>query len=636
MREQYISITHSHNKLVQEIENIFCHSDYSCFAAQQVNSFENSGACYACLVICDEGDTLTLMDGKELTRLNKNEFVNCLPILFSQCEPQEMSFDDIEEFLSIACIKLESNFEWIGRIFGVEIAGGMSAYFVAIYHQDELSGQASMMRVCENEQYIIETINSTIARNQSDELKCELKHVQKERTIWLESLLWLSTSSDELENTSYDKFYSEALFQLTVLVKSDEATIHRVGVDGETELSLLNTLGKTGFSDAIKKLFEYGVDFKKNEFYITAYSLLTSQFDNEYSDVVIYPVYFNDKLVMLVSLAKRDDNFEKNQLMFAGLFCLSIQKTLEKRNLLQSISNKNKKLEKEKEEQAALIQQLHDTQDQLFQQEKMASIGQLAAGVAHEINNPVGYVNSNIGALEEYIVDLCEATSSLMKLQDSEHCSIPLKEAIQEIAKRLDLSYIHEDSQALVTESKEGILRVKQIVQDLKDFSHVDEAVWQMTDVTQGINSTLNIVANELKYKAKVIKKYEDIPAVECVASQINQVIMNLLVNAGHAIKDNGVITISAARHDSSNIKISIKDNGCGIDDEALSKIFNPFYTTKPIGKGTGLGLSLSYSIVEKHGGKLLCSSVLGEGTTFDIILPIKQQESYRNEVLDV
>ena len=180
----------------------------------------------------------------------------------------------------------------------------------------------------------------------------------------------------------------------------------------------------------------------------------------------------------------------------------------------------------------------------------------------------------------------------------------------------------------MLGESQEGLNRVKKIVQDLKDFSHADEGSFDWADLHQGIESTLNIAANEIKYKADVIKAYGDIPQVECLPSQLNQVFMNLLVNAAQAMKGDPRGTITVRTGGSSGeemVWVEIADNGSGIPKENLARIFDPFFTTKPLGQGTGLGLSLSYSIVQKHHGRIEVESEIGKGTTFRIHLPVRQ-----------
>ena len=192
---------------------------------------------------------------------------------------------------------------------------------------------------------------------------------------------------------------------------------------------------------------------------------------------------------------------------------------------------------------------------------------------------------------------------------------------INQVKKEIDATYLREDIGNLLTESLGGLLRVKRIVQDLKDFSHVDESEWQKSDLELGLDSTLNVVWNELKYKAKVVKEYRNIPQIECFAPQLNQVFMNLLINAVHSITDQGLITIRTG-YDDENVWVEVEDTGKGIKPEHMGRIFEPFFTTKPVGKGTGLGLSLSYGIVHKHGGRIEVKSELDKGSIFRVVLP--------------
>ncbi|MFN3984986.1 MAG: ATP-binding protein [Rhodocyclaceae bacterium] len=271
--------------------------------------------------------------------------------------------------------------------------------------------------------------------------------------------------------------------------------------------------------------------------------------------------------------------------------------------------------------------QLEAASQQLVQSEKLASIGQLAAGVAHEINNPIGYVHSNIGSLEQYIDDLFRLLEAYEAAEPA--LAPPQAAALAAMRQQLDVNFLKQDIPMLVAESKEGITRVKKIVQDLKDFSHVDaHQEWQWTDLRVGLDSTLNIVNNEIKYKADVVRDYADIPEVECLPSQLNQVFMNLLVNAAHAMGDErGTITVRARQLDPQHVAIEIADDGCGIPDDVRQKIFDPFFTTKPIGKGTGLGLSLSYGIVQNHNGRIEVESTTGVGTVFRVVLPIRRPQ---------
>jgi two-component system, NtrC family, sensor kinase len=279
----------------------------------------------------------------------------------------------------------------------------------------------------------------------------------------------------------------------------------------------------------------------------------------------------------------------------------------------------NARLQAEKERQEGLIRKLEEAQNQLLQSEKMASIGQLAAGVAHEINNPVGFVSSNLGTLQRYITDLLRLLAAYEQREESMVEAVLAD--IRQLKQEIDAAYLREDVVILLTESLDGLQRVKRIVQDLKNFSHVDRSERELANLEVGLDSTLNVVWNEIKYKAKVVKEYSNIPQIECLPSQLNQVFMNLLVNAAHAIEDQGTISIRTG-YDDTQVWVEVEDSGKGIAPEHLGRIFEPFFTTKPIGKGTGLGLSLSYSIVNKHGGHIAVHSQPGQGSRFRVILP--------------
>ena len=279
----------------------------------------------------------------------------------------------------------------------------------------------------------------------------------------------------------------------------------------------------------------------------------------------------------------------------------------------------NTTLQAEKRHQETLIRKLEEAHNQLLQSEKMASIGQLAAGVAHEINNPVGFVNSNLGTLKRYAEDLLRLLSAYEEIEGS--LTTEQLEAIARVKKEIDAGYLRADIGELLTESLDGLQRVKRIVQDLKDFSHVGKAERELANLEAGLESTLNVVWNEIKYKADVVKEYGSLPAIECFPSQLNQVFMNLLVNAAHAIENHGRITLRTG-HDENVVWVEVEDTGKGIRPEHLSRIFEPFFTTKEVGKGTGLGLSLSYGIVNRHHGRIEVRSEFGKGSMFRVVLP--------------
>ena len=282
----------------------------------------------------------------------------------------------------------------------------------------------------------------------------------------------------------------------------------------------------------------------------------------------------------------------------------------------KELSEINQQLEAERQELTHLLSKVDEAQQQLLQSEKMAAIGQLAAGVAHEINNPVGFVNSNLGTLKTY-------TQQLLQVIDAYEHGDAVNIAQQR--KMADIEFLREDLPALLAESRDGLERVTRIVQDLKDFSRVDQAEQQRADLNAAMQSTLNVVRNELKYKADVILQLGEIPEIDCVPAQVNQVFMNLLVNAAQAIPERGTITVrSGVACD--HVWFEIEDTGSGMSEETRKRIFEPFFTTKAVGKGTGLGLSISYDIiVKKHKGRMDVRSEPGKGSCFRLWLPVSQ-----------
>ena len=284
------------------------------------------------------------------------------------------------------------------------------------------------------------------------------------------------------------------------------------------------------------------------------------------------------------------------------------------------------RLEQEKDEQRRLLRALEETHVQLLQSEKLASIGQLAAGVAHEINNPIGFISANLNTLRTWVRSLLDVIAAheavLPQLEPA------ARDALTALRGAADLDYVRDEIVTLIDESIDGAVRVRRIVQDLRDFSRPGSGEWSVVDVHAGLESTLNVVHNELKYKADIVREYGDVPLVECLPSQLNQVFMNLFVNAAHAMPTRGVITIRTSS-DGEQVSIAISDTGTGMTPDIVRRIFDPFFTTKPVGQGTGLGLSVSHGIVERHRGAIDVTSEPGRGTTFCIRLPIRRAEGH-------
>ncbi|MBU0965094.1 MAG: PAS domain S-box protein [Proteobacteria bacterium] len=259
-------------------------------------------------------------------------------------------------------------------------------------------------------------------------------------------------------------------------------------------------------------------------------------------------------------------------------------------------------------------------QAHLHQQEKMASVGQLAAGVAHEINNPMGFITSNLVTLGKYVERLLEYINAQSKVINSLQAEDAELDALH---KKLKIDHIREDIPELMHESLDGTNRVKAIVQNLKSFASLDEEKVKPSDINACLESTIQIVWSELKDKATLHRDYGNLPLVLCNAQQLNQVFMNLMVNAAHSIAGRGEIGVRTW-HDREWVNIAISDTGCGMSKEQISRIFEPFYTTRDVGHGTGLGLSISYDIVKGHNGAIKVVSQKGRGTTFTVTIPVK------------
>ncbi|MEI7456064.1 MAG: GAF domain-containing protein [Nitrosomonadales bacterium] len=330
--------------------------------------------------------------------------------------------------------------------------------------------------------------------------------------------------------------------------------------------------------------------------------------------LISVPVVEGEKVRVILGVGNKETDYDSEDVEIARLFGNDMWRIIRRQRL-------EAELTANLEQQRALNKKLEEAQSHLLQSEKMASLGQLSAGVAHELNNPIGFVYSNMGTLEVYLNDIFSINSAYEALEQESAANSPALEHVHQLKRTVDYDYIKQDIFQLMSQSKDGLARMRKIVQDLKDFSHVGEEGWQWSDLHKGLDSTLNIVWNELKYKCQIVKEYGTIPQVYCMASQINQVFMNLLVNAGQAIQNSGVITIRTGVEQDS-VWIEIADTGKGMTPEQMKHIFEPFYTTKPVGEGTGLGLSLSYGIIQKHNGRIEVKSEIGRGTVMRIWLP--------------
>ena len=319
---------------------------------------------------------------------------------------------------------------------------------------------------------------------------------------------------------------------------------------------------------------------------------------------------FNKMVVNLVSSQKKREEYER-------------QLTQLNASLEDRVRRRTAALEEKNKELKHTYKAIKEAHQKVLQAEKLASVGQLAAGVAHEINNPVGFVNSNLESLKDYLGTYRNllsyyrdymAADAIMKTE--------LAEKIEQYQKSEDIDFVNDDIESLLADSIEGTTRVRDIVQALKDYSRVDTHEKTLCNIDDCIQSAIKIVNNEIKYACELVTEFQTTPDIMLNRGQISQVIINILVNAAQACRENGVINLKTYLADS-RVVISISDNGEGIAKESMDKLFEPFFTTKNVGEGTGLGLSIVHGIVEEHGGTISVDSELGVGTAFKIALPL-------------
>lgn len=308
-----------------------------------------------------------------------------------------------------------------------------------------------------------------------------------------------------------------------------------------------------------------------------------------------------------------------------GILAMAFNDMAEKLDILyssleQQVKDRTNELVEKNEQLESAYKELKEAQSMLIHSEKMKSLGQLVAGVAHELNNPINFIYGNLDHLKNYTDDLIKIIDAYQEINEK------LAEAdltnIENVKKDADYEFILDDLPTLIKSCKDGTERCKQIVLDLKNFSRLDEAIIKEVNIHEGIESTLNILYNKYKHRINVHKNYGELPKLSCYAGQLNQVFMNILDNAGQAISEKGDIYIKT-RFENDNIVIIFEDNGSGIDQEIMSRIFDPFFTTKPVGGGTGLGLSISYKIIKTHNGTISVESTKGKGTIFTIKIPL-------------
>jgi len=302
--------------------------------------------------------------------------------------------------------------------------------------------------------------------------------------------------------------------------------------------------------------------------------------------------------------------------------------------MAESLQNLYTELENKVKERTIELEnmntELKNTQVMMIHSEKMRSLGQLVAGITHEINNPINFIHGNMVHLKNYSTALID----IINLYESyeEELADEKRQELKKMKAKIELDFIREDLPLLIKSCHEGTERTKNIINDLKNFSRLDEMVVNNVDLPKEIDTTLNILHNKIKGKIEVVKDYApNLPTIEGYGGQLNQVFMNILDNACYAIQENGTIYIRLQK-EGKDVIIEFEDTGCGMQKEQLEKIFEPFYTTKPVGSGTGLGMSISYKVIQQHHGLIFVDSVAGKGTKFRIQLPIKMKIAVKKD----
>ncbi|MCA9800774.1 MAG: GAF domain-containing protein [Cyanobacteria bacterium HKST-UBA02] len=341
-----------------------------------------------------------------------------------------------------------------------------------------------------------------------------------------------------------------------------------------------------------------------------------------YGSLVVQPMIYAGDSKGVIVIAEMDPrrHWSETELELIKSVAGQVAVAVEQETLIEELSRKNEDLQKKNLNLDAKNSELRAMQSQLIHQEKMASLGRLVAGIAHELNNPINFVHGNLPYLSEYVNDMKRLIDSMEELPESERA------AFDDLKEKVKYQFLVTDLDNIIADLNEGSDRIRHIVRNLKSFSRLDEAELKEASINEGIESTLKILSQYFgRDKIPVDRELADLPAVLCYPGQLNQVWMNLLSNAGQAVEEmpEGRVGIKTECKNG-RVTVTIRDNGPGIKPEIQSKIFDPFFTTKPVGQGTGLGLSICHSIVERHGGQISVSSQPGEGTKFSVTIPLK------------
>lgn len=399
-------------------------------------------------------------------------------------------------------------------------------------------------------------------------------------------------------------------------------------------LIIVGTLGVASFSmyfvsNTLKNLvqphdfYNYMDTFKNNlEIIVGAFLVIGLIFSYYITKIILDPLFDFVKGAKELSQGNLKYRFKKTSYFEINELVKMYNTMAENLQILYD-NLENKVRERTIELENANVE-LKSTQAMIIHSEKMRSLGQLVAGITHEINNPINYIHGNLIHLQTYTKALLELINLYETYEDG--LDDEKKHNLNEIKEVLELDFIKQDLPSLIKSCHEGTERTKNIIIDLKNFSRLDEMVINNIDLAKEIDTTLNILSSKIKNRIEIVKIYDkNIPLIEGYGGQLNQVFMNILDNACYAINGYGTIFIRLQKAEDSVI-IEFEDTGCGVENSQIGKVFEPFYTTKPVGEGTGLGMSISYKVIQNHNGKIAVDSVEGRGTKFRIQLPIHME----------
>lgn len=476
--------------------------------------------------------------------------------------------------------------------------------------------------------HFLETYDTTQTayREQLDQLlqQIEPKGWSPEKVIAAQQLLWDFTKSQEAIK------FNQLSKDLTKLVKlayqeQEEAEVHldnarQIRIDISIASLLLSILTATAFAVSMSRMISEPIE---------ALTKVAEKVTKESNFSLQTPVTTEDEVGKLTKAFNILIQSVREHIEALQISNQNLEKRVEERT--EELSQKNHELQSAYNQLADALQNLQQTQTQLIQAEKMSSLGQMVAGIAHEINNPLSFIYSNLEHASNYAQDLLR----LIELYQKQYPNPRV--AIKAEIEAIDLDFLADDFSNLIDSMKNGTDRIRQIVLSLRNFSRLDESQLKFANINEGIDSTLVIINPRVEQKIAVIKEYGDLPLVKSYPALLNQVFMNILDNAIAAIEERKVsnqylipadwqptIWIHTEIIDHELVRVAIRDNGTGIHPELQDKVFDPFFTTKDVGKGTGLGLTVCHQIVEKHQGKIEVISELGAGTTFLITLPIE------------